>query len=391
MYKRLITKKINFYFENNFRIIILIGQRRIGKTVELKKQYNGSSLYFDLEDFDNKKLLSNPSVAHLKNVIGTKTKNILIDEIQYGENIGSILKLIHDYFPKIKVIASGSASFLIMQKIGDSALGRKVVLHMYPLTVREIIDQIDEPFEIGRFNKVVHEAQINELLNQLLIYGSLPEILSQENYELKRERLSEYVNSLLFKDVFEIENIKNPDKIRKLTKLLALQIGGLVKMNELAQQLELSRDTVIRYVDLLEKFKIIQTISAFSQNPRKELNKPVKIYFTDIGIRNAVVNDFRIITNRESQQLGGLFENLVFNTLQSNISYYGTEHKIHYWRDRNGYEIDFLLTKDNDTKLTPIEVKFNKNVDITESFVNLYKDNIDQYHCINKDNFWSYI
>jgi len=391
MITRLITDRINRYFQDDFRIIILIGQRRVGKTVELKRHLDEPHLYFDFEDTDHRELFRKPTIAQLQNILGTEPKILLLDEIQYVDQIGSTLKLIFDHFPHIRVLCSGSASFLMLQRLGDSALGRKVILEMYPLCIREITGLTDQPFAFGAFDASIHRSEITSTIEPLLTFGALPEVWTQEDQQYKREILDEYVNSLLFKDVFEIEGIKHPQKIRKLTQLLALQVGSLVNPNELAQQLEMSRNTVINYIDLLQKFKLISIVTAFSNNPRKELSKPFKVYFTDLGILNTLARDFRPLSARSSQSLGGLFENLVHNLLQANFDHHGTSQQLYFWRNTNGYEVDFVITSTTSDQIIPVEVKFSHPVLLSKAFQNGYADRIESYHCITRDTVWKYI
>ena len=391
MIKRLITPQIKNYLDNKFPIVVLIGQRRVGKTVELQRYAKKPNLYFDFEDSNSQELFAKPSIARLNNILGKSPKILLLDEIQYIDKIGSILKLIHDHLPHIKVIASGSASFLMMQRLGDSALGRKIIIEMYPLTVREIIGDIKSPYSIGKYNKLSNKSKVNSILETIMIYGALPSVYTTDDQQHKLDLLNDYLNSLLFKDVFEMENIKNPKKIKKLATLLAFQVGSLVNPNELATQLSMSRNTVINYIDLLEKFNIISTITAFGNNPRKELSKPFKVYFTDLGILNSLTKDFRSIDQRQDIAKGGLFENLVFNTIQANNQYYSKNNKIFFWRNRNGFEVDFVITNVHTNKLIAIEVKYKNTVKLSQSFSRLYKQKPIEFHCINRDNIWKYI
>ncbi len=391
MIGRQISQKISKYISKTSRAIIIIGQRRVGKTFLLKNLMQKGDLYYDFEEFVDHSLFQR-NVAQLQNIFGEKPKKVIFDEIQYLDDAGSIIKLIHDHLPHIKLLASGSASFLLMQNIGDSAMGRKVVFTMYPLTLREMIGASLEDYKgIGGFDTLLSKATLDANTQQVLVYGSLPEVFNESDLAIKKAILKEYISSLLYKDIFSIEGIRNSSKIVKLTQLLALQVGNLVNPNELARQLEVSRDTVVRYIDLLEKFSIINEVASYSKNPRKEISKQSKVYFTDLGVLNALVGDFRPIAMRNTNSLGGLFENLVYNTLKANFEYFDTGHTIHFWRDRNGYEVDFVLTNSQTGKLTPIEVKYGAGVNLTKAFIAHYQNEIDEYHCITRENFWQYI
>lgn len=391
MVERQIARLLGEYKEKTKQALIVIGARRVGKTSILQSMMEKGDLYFDFENQAERELFQ-PSVPILENILGCEPKTVIFDEIQYLEQAGAIIKLIHDHLPHITLLASGSASFLMMQNLGDSALGRKFTFMMYPLTIREILGCIDLSYE-GLGTDVLYrdKAMITAMLDNILVYGSLPQVYFQEETSIKQAILKEYVASLLFKDIFGIEGIRNSKKITKLAQLLAYQVGSLINPNELAGQLEMSRNTVLHYIDLLEKFSIISVVQSFSNNPRKEINKQFKVYFSDVGIMNALVNDFRPLSIRNPDMVGRLFENFVYTTFQAQRDYFATGETISFWRDRNGYEVDFVFTRTLDEKIIPVEVKYGKEERLTRAFSNLYADKMGEYHCVTRENFWRYV
>lgn len=389
---RVLTHKIKDYLKDD-RIILIIGQRQVGKTSELKRYFgNENTKFFDFEDELSRRLFHTPSVDVLESIIGNKeeTRILLLDEIQYLPKSGSILKLLHDHFPNTKVIATGSASFLLLKDIGDSLYGRNVILNMYPLTFREIVsDSSNFAFELGEYNLLINRPKIDANLNNILIYGSLPKIFLEQDISKKKELLDNYLSSLLFKDVFEIEGIRLPQAFKKLLSLLALQIGSEVNTNELARQIGTSRDTVLEYIALYEKFKIIYTLSGFSNNPRKEITKNFKVYFNDLGIRNTLINNYNLPDLRNDT--GALFENLVINTFQQNIDYYRLPYKLHFWRTYSKAEVDIVITSNSSNEIIPVEIKYSRVKAPSKSFVKEYGDRITKTFTINKENFWQFI
>lgn len=375
------------------RIIIMTGQRQVGKTYEIMRLKNifPDNLYFDFEDVSQAKLFNQPSIAALETIFGNKNRQcyLLLDEIQLLPKIGSVLKLIHDHFPNIKVVATGSAAFLLLKDLGDSLYGRCIQLEMFPLTFREMIDEHTTAYSMGEYKTIINKAKITSLINTSMLYGTLPRVFLAISHMEKKELLLNYYKSLIFKDVFEIEGIRNPRAFKDLLRLLALQIGSEINPNELAQQLSISRPTVIEYIDLFEKFKIIYVLRTYNTNQRNEIKKNFKVYFVDLGIRNAALENFLPIGQRND--IGGLFENLVMNLFRINTAYFDLNLKQYFWRNFNQAEVDMVLHDTEKNQLHAAEIKFKSKKLPSNAFYSLYKKQIQQQFCINKENFWQYI
>lgn len=357
---------------NTPEIIIINGPRRVGKTTLLKtiknKVTDKKTAYFDFTDPAVIRLWQNFSQERIKailNDLGMRSDNgiIFFDEIQYLNNIGLLLKLFYDHFPGIKIIATGSSSFLFLHDIGDSLAGRKKIFLLYPLSLEEITEISQNDF--WQFEeKPVFAEKLQETLKKILLIGSYPEIYLIESLQGKIEKLKEIVDSYLFKDLLMVEGIKKPRTIVELTKLLALQIGNLVNPNEIATMLGISRRTVLNYIDLLERFFIVFRVYPYDRNLRNVIKKKFKVYFYDLGIRNAVIGNFNSLDQRDDK--GFLLENAVVLGLKRRIDYEKKLYEIFYWRNYEGKEVDIVLK--NDT-LTGIEVAWNKkNHKFTRSF-----------------------
>ena len=392
--KRIIEQTIVRELEHNTgKVVLIIGQRQIGKTFELKKLMNTypDSLYFDFEDLTNQEIFQ-PKIEVLESILGSRNskKIVLFDEFQYMQKSGSILKLLHDHFPKFKIVATGSSTFLLLKNIGDSLYGRNIVLNMFPLSPRELVSDVENrDFKLGNYGKVINKAKIDAQLDNLMLYGSLPSVYLEQDKERKRSTLNNHVLSLLYKDILEIEGIRMPQTFKQLLKLLALQLGNEVNPNELAQQLEIDRKTVVEYIGMYEKFRIIQVLNAFNTNQRSEITKGFKVYFSDLGIRNAVIDNFIPIQNRND--VGALFENLVVNTFNQNIEYLGLPYKSYFWRTAAKAEVDLVLTDNTSDRLIPIEIKLNKLIRPSKSFKNLYQGRVQKEYTITRDTFWKFI
>ncbi len=389
--KRVYTAKIKNALKKK-RVVLLIGQRQVGKTYELNRfKTKKNVIYIDFEDEAKRNLFHTPSLDILENIFGNKNSSgyILLDEIQYLPKIGSILKLLHDHFPNFKIICTGSASFLLLKNIGDSLYGRNEVITMGPLNFREMIaDFPKQSDQIDQYCSLLNKPKIEALLETTLVYGSLPAVFLEKDFLAKQKLLKNYVSSLLFKDVFEIEGIRNPEVFRKCLQLLSLQIGNEVNTNELAKTLGVSRNTIVEYIGLYEKFQIIYPLSAYAKNPRKEITKGKKIYFIDLGIRNALLQNFSETSLRSDK--GGLLENLIVNIFHGKTINMDLDFKLYFWRNYAHAEVDLLLENSN-KKLIPIEIKYKKQKLPPKNFINTYKKQIIQSFCIHSDNFWKFI
>jgi len=360
MFKRLIEEQILKEI-NKKEILIITGPRRIGKTTllqSIRKKITKKSYYFDFTDpatealwysFSKEKIVS---ILEELNLLSSAV--IFFDEIQYLKNAGLLLKLFYDYLPQIKVLATGSSSFLFLQNIGDSLAGRKKVISLHPLSLEEITNI--RPKNFWQFKENFSQKEkLTQILEKILVYGAYPEIFLLKSAQEKKEKLKEIVDSYLFKDLLMIEGVKKPRTIVDLAQLLAYQISSLVNPNELAQTLGIARETVLNYIDLLEKFFIIFRTFPFQKNMRQVIKKKFKVYFYDLGIRNALIGDFSPIEKRADK--GFLLENALVLGLKRRIDYERKFFNLYFWQDYDGREVDILLKNQN---LYGFEVKWEE-------------------------------
>ncbi len=359
------------------KVVLLYGPRRVGKTTLLKEVFN------HLKKTEKIKLvngelsviqdaLSIQSLQSLKNFLGDTTL-LIIDEAQRIPNVGLILKIIVDNIEGIKVIASGSASLALSQKVGEPLTGRQKIIHLFPISAKEIINFKDEIY-------------YQENLDNYLIFGSYPEIFHLSSQEDKIEYLSELLDSFLFRDILELERIKNSKKLRDLLALLAFQIGQEVSLNELSNSLDLHINTVARYLDLLEKSFILINIRAFNRNLRKEISKTSRYYFYDLGIRNAIINNFNQLKLRDD--VGALWENYIIIERIKKQNYTPIFSNNYFWRTYDRKEIDFV--EERDGRLFGYEIKWaNKKAKEPALWKETYKE--AEFEVINRQNFLSFI
>ena len=353
---RTLESKIKERFHSG-RAIILYGARRVGKTTLIKtiSEKLEKVAYFNADLATDRDLWAAKSLDYLRTVL-KDYKFIIIDEAQNIPDIGQVLKILVDNFPDVQVIATGSSSFDLTQKAGEPLTGRKWEFNLYPLTFYEIMQHYG-----------LLEAR--RKLEQILTFGSYPEILLKPQYA--EDILLELVSSYLLKDVFAWAGIKKPDKIFTLLKALAYQVGSQVSYSELSRLTGLDSTTVERYIDLLEKNFVVFRLSPFSRNLRKELKKAKKIYFWDVGIRNAIIQDFSAFGVRQPEEQGKLWENFVISEIIKHERHSGGKANFYFWRTRDGAEVDLLRVANG--QIYAYEMKLHKRARLPQSFVEAYK------------------
>ncbi len=356
------------------KVLILLGARRTGKTYilnKLKKKVK-NIIVLNGDDYKTTTLLQNKSIDEYKKIIGN-AEFFIIDEAQNINNIGHILKVIHDNIPKLKIIATGSSAFDLSNKLGEPLTGRKKTVRIFPMA------QLELSASENYFETYEH-------LPERLLYGTYPEIFHYNSYVEKTEYLYELVNSYLLKDILIFDNIKNSDKLFNILKLLSFQVGSEVSLNEIAGKIGVSKNTVERYIDLLKKVFVIFEIKAYSNNKRKEISKMSRYYFADNGVRNAVISNFNAIDLRND--IGQLWENYIISERVKYLSYNKIFAETHFWRSYSQQEIDWIELKDE--KLDAYEIKYaKKKVKVPPQWQKNYADS--SFQLINKDNYLDFI
>ncbi|MFZ1404991.1 MAG: ATP-binding protein [Anaerolineae bacterium] len=350
MYIRIVEKRLLSLLETP-EILVLYGPRRVGKTTLLRKlhaqiQPSHPTIFYTLDDPTAQAIFGEPATARLERIfaelgfVPERRAFLFLDEIQSFPQIDLLLKLIFDHFPHVKVIATSSSSLLLLQNLTDSLAGRKYFIELLPLTLSEVMGiEIDDPFTFPE--RITQQDALNEWLRSFAVYGSYPEIITRPAVEEKQAKLRDILDSALYKDIFLFERLKAPQVLIKLMMLLAHQIGNLVNLNELASQLGMGRNSVEQYIATLEKYFLVFRLPPFERNLRSEINAKQKVYFWDLGIRNAVINRFTPFDARDDR--GALFENLVVAALLKRNLYARRPFNTYFWRTHEGYEIDLVL------------------------------------------------
>lgn len=367
MYKRYLKNQIKKSL-NEGLVVIIYGARQVGKTTLVKDIMTDykTPLYVNADEITERTRLQNKDAKELKGYFGD-ADIIVVDESQRIENIGLTAKIIYDTYPEVKILLTGSSSIELASKIKEPLTGRSREYILYPLSVDEIA--------------FTNQDKINAI-NRALIYGSYPGIWNM-SFSRAKETLRLLATNYIYRDAFALQTIYDDTVMYNLLQLLAFQLGNEVSYNEIANTLQISRDTAMRYIDLLEKARIIYRLRQYRRNERSLIGKLRKIYFYDLGIRNGLIDNFNELQIRNDK--GALWENFCLNERQKAQQRTQKYTKQFYWRNRSKQEIDLIEESSGSIKAYEFKFSANKTVKLPESFEKLYPNT--KLQVINAENF----
>lgn len=370
MYSRLISDRIIKRIDSG-KAIVVIGPRQVGKTTLIESILESKEyLLLDGDDPKTRMLLTEPNTEQIRTIIG-KYKYVFIDEAQRIEGIGLTMKIITDRFKDVQLFTSGSSSFDLSNKINEPLTGRKWEYQLFPVSWEEYENHHGFLFS-------------EQNLENRLLYGFYPDVLNNAGDEISI--LRNLVNSYLYKDILSYADIRKPEVLDKLVQALALQIGSEVNYSELAQIVNVDKNTIIKYIDILQKGYIIFNLNSFSRNVRNEIKTNKKIYFYDNGIRNMVIGNFNPIELRTDK--GALWENFLISERIKQIEYKQSLARTYFWRTKQQQEVDFV--EDNGGKILGYEFKWKKkkNQKLPKTFTETYNA---ESKVIDIDNFRDFV
>jgi len=358
------------------KVLIIYGPRRVGKTTLLDEFLSRTKLKYKLDSGDSFQVQQILSSQDFSQIIeyASDYKLIAIDEAQQIPNIGMGLKILVDQVPGLRVIVTGSSSFDLAQKVGEPLLGRKRTLILFPFSQKELLE---------KYNRF----ELKQNLEDFLVFGSYPEIITAETRKKKIDLLKELANSYLLKDVFSLGGIKGSKPVVDLLKLISFQVGNEVSLNELATQVHLDIKTVDKYLDILEKTFVLKRLSALSRNLRKEVRSKAKYYFYDNGVRNAIISQFNHLNSRNDA--GFLFENFIVMERLKKQEYSSIYANNYFWRTYTQKEVDFV--EEREGKLFGYEFKWGKDKPVKEpkEWRGTYSN--AEYKIISQENYLDFI
>ncbi len=357
------------------KVILIFGPRQAGKTTlvrEVIANFEGRKLEINADELRHIDTLSSRNLDRLTQLVAGYDL-LFLDEAQRIPEIGINLKILHDQIPELRIIATGSSSLDLASQTREPLTGRTRTYQLLPLAVSELATH---------FNRY----ELDNQLENLLLFGGYPEAFSATNKADKIEYLRELTASYLFKDLLEVGAIKYSPKLRDLVRMLAFQIGSEVSINELSNKLQLHRDIVNKYLDLLEKTFVIFRLGGYSRNLRKEITRHDKVFFCDLGVRNAIIENFNPLEHREDN--GRLWENFLFIERMKTQMYRGDSANRYFWRTYTGAELDYIEEKNG--QLYGFEFKFsNKTANAPRIWQETYPN--ASFQTINRSNYLDFL
>lgn len=375
MIKRAIEERIHNALAKK-KVVTIMGPRQVGKSTLAGAMIpeDANVLEINGDNTDAQTMFVNVDDTKMKVLIGKKNF-LLVDEAQKIGNVGNMLKIAAEKSDDVKVIVTGSSAFKLAEAVNESLTGRKREFRLYPLSFKEMADE----------TSALEESR---MIDHRLIYGYYPEVVTSPGDE--KEVIKELIDSYLYKDVLEENDIAKQDKLVRLVQALAFQIGSTVSANELAGLVGVDAKTVERYIDILEKCYIIFTLPSYAKNQRNELKFARKIYFWDMGIRNGVIGNMAPVSLRSPEELGHMWENFLVAERIKRNDYAGRTFVQHYfWRTQQKKEVDLIEIEDGMMTGFEIKRKEGKRVGAPASFTAAYPD--ARFECVTPTDLMSFL
>lgn len=388
MIPRIIQSEVMSDLTNDTKTIIILGARQVGKTTlinDISRKFTEKQkriLYLNCDIDEQRTVINTTSIALLTQLL-QNTDAVFIDEAQRLDNPGLTIKVIHDNFPQLKILVTGSSSFELQNKLSDPLTGRILNFELFPLSFCEILH-----YQNKEENSVLLKQQADALIPSVLTYGLYPAVYQEGDPLKKQGLLGQITESYLFKDILSFQKVRNSQAIQNLARALAYQVSSEVNETELASRLGIDRKTVSSYIDILEQAFVVIRLFPYSKNPRREIGGKYKVYFLDLGIRNALIGDFNDPAIRADR--GFLWENFL---MLERMKVYANENKkllnYNFWRNYDGAEVDYI-EKPFSGSLQAYEFKYTEN-NISRG-ANTF---VSEYHTpvtvINHENYLDFI
>lgn len=372
------------------RHVILTGPRRVGKstimyqTIQNVLDSGAPSKNVLYVSFDHPLLKISEMDRILKVFINNVAINehiyLFLDEIQYAHDWNGWLKTIYDHQPTFRVMATGSASPVLSEKMPESGVGRWVRIRIPTLSFYEYLElrNIETPVLTGSIQPTalseLSRRELVDLMGRLqplerhfhryLLIGGFPEIAQADDISYAQRIIREdVVDKVLKRDMVSLFNVRHIDELERIFLYLCMTTGNIIETTTISNNMEITRPTVLKYLDFLELANLIYTGYPVDMTGKKVLKAKPKVYLADAAIRNAVLLQGEEVL-QDADQMGMIVESAVYKHI--NTFYYNFNPKIGYYRDSSSQkEIDIVVMMPRSSIL--IEIKYREHPKIKES------------------------
>ncbi len=336
------------------RAELIIGPRQVGKSTMLDHLVqNQRFIKLTGEDENDLSILADPK-SFLS--LTQQFPYVIIDEAQYVPNIGRVIKrMVDNNTSDSRIFVTGSSALDLGGHLKESAAGRFNSYNLWPLSLEEL-------------SKHSSWIEVKRQINDRMIYGCHPDVIN-DPYHAK-EYLLDFADSILYKDLFRLAEVRKPTDLIKLVTFLAANVGSEIRYGSIASELGIQNKTIERYVDLLASCFIVKVVPSWSRNPTAELKLSKKIYFYDNGIRNAILKNFTPVPAREDK--GALWENLFFTERLKRHAFRRDGGEIFFWRTKKQHEMDFVEVVDGTIAAFECKAGNKSNTNSIKAFKRAY-------------------
>ncbi|AEW77114.1 LOW QUALITY PROTEIN: putative AAA+ superfamily ATPase [Aggregatibacter actinomycetemcomitans ANH9381] len=339
-----------------FPAVLVTGARQVGKSTLLKhiaKDY----AYLTFDD----PLLLEQAKQEPRLFFLNHAGNVILDEVQYAQELFSLLKLEIDKQQKNGMfLLSGSQAFELMQNVSETLAGRIAILKLQGLSLREILNvEFYLPFIPSRDYLASREKMLKSPENiwQIIHKGDMPRLYQQEtDWEIY---YSSYVSTYIERDVRQLTNITNTTDFTRFMVALASRSGELLNYSNVAQEVGVSNETIKRWTAILQTSGIIYLLQPYSNNHLKRTIKTPKIYFLNTGLMAYLTKWLTPETISKGAKSGQFFESFVVSEIIKSFTNNGIEPPLYFYRNTNQKEIDLII--EYDRTIYPIEIKTTAN------------------------------
>ena len=368
-------------------VMILYGPRQVGKSVEVWKMIEGllriggsDIFYFNFDVLPIEARDPEEFLRWIKSMLGEGKIYVFIDEAQRLANIGRWIKYLYDLKTGIKWVLTGSASLDLKNRTKESLVGRKIEYFLEPLSLREIVK--DGNMELGKVEKDFEG--LNQKLREYLVFGGYPGVVTITGPDEKKQKLADISETYLISDISQMYGIEDKQNLKMVAIYLAENIGGILSKNNLSNLTGIGKHEVVKCLEALEGGFVVRKIRSFAKDKTKELTHRSKVYFEDLGIRNALLG--KLSSEKILMDRGKLFENLVIKMLSEK---WGWEN-IKYWRTTNQTEVDAVVVK-AEGRIEAYEAKYSQLKSMPKNLVSFgqrYGQILDKTEVIWSGNWW---